>query len=104
MMRRSPGSETCTSATQSGIGGSGDGQFQNASFVAVDGSGNVFVSDWSNYRIQKFDNTGTFLTKWGSIGSGNGQFNNPDGIAVDGSGNVFVAEGGNTRIQKFACP
>ena len=60
--------------------------------VAVDGSGNVFVADQLNNRIQVFDNTGTFLTTWGSLGSGDGQFNDPAGVAVDGSGNVFVAD------------
>jgi DNA-binding beta-propeller fold protein YncE len=32
--------------------------------VAVDSSGNVFVSDSGNDRIQKFTNTGTFIRKW----------------------------------------
>src|SRR5207247_5095591 len=59
-----------------------------------------FVADFTNDRIQKFTNTGTFLTKWGSQGSGDGQFANPTGVAVDGSGNVFVADF-NSRIQKF---
>ena len=68
---------------------------------AVDGSGNVYVADQNNYRIEKFDSTGTFLTKWGSSGSGDGQFNQPTGVAVDGSGNVYVADTGNRRIQKF---
>jgi len=54
--------------------------------VAVDGSGNVYVVDQGNTRIQKFTDTGTFLTKW-SIGV--------DAIAVttDTSGHVFVAVG-----------
>ncbi|MBL8994484.1 MAG: hypothetical protein JNM63_14160 [Spirochaetia bacterium] len=30
--------------------------------VAVDGSGNVFVADTGNNRIQKFDSSGNFLT------------------------------------------
>jgi tripartite motif-containing protein 71 len=72
--------------------------------VATDGSGNVYVADSSNDRIQKFDASGAFLTTWGSLGSGNGQFNFPLGVATDGSGNVYVADSGNNRIQKFACP
>jgi tripartite motif-containing protein 71 len=92
--------ETCTSSCQAGISGSGDGQFNAPHAVAVDGSGNVFVTDEQNHRIQKFDGTGTFLTKWGSLGSGDGQFTNPFNLAVDGSGHVFVGDG-NNRIQKF---
>jgi len=66
----------------------------------VDGSGNVYVADRDNNRIQKFDASGTFVTTWGSAGSGNGQFSNPTGVATDGSGNVYVVDG-NNRIQEF---
>jgi streptogramin lyase len=94
--------ETCTSGCQTGIQGSGDGQFSfNPGGVATDGSGNVYVVDRGNSRIQKFDANGTFLAKWGSVGSGNKQFAVPSGIATDRSGNVYVADSGNLRIQKF---
>ena len=42
--------------------------------VAVDSSGNVYVADSGNNRIQKFDSNGTFITKWGSTGTADGQF------------------------------
>jgi sugar lactone lactonase YvrE len=70
--------------------------------VAIDGSGNVYVVDSDNNRIQKFTGTGSFVTKWGVSGSGDGQFNSPSGIALDASGNVFVADSYNHRIQKFS--
>ncbi|MBV7339090.1 hypothetical protein KFU94_64910 [Chloroflexi bacterium TSY] len=81
--------------------GTGDGQFIGPVDVAVDSSGNVYVAEWENDRIQKFDNSGTFLTKWGVVGDGDGQFVGPRGVAVDGNGNVYVADSGNHRIQKF---
>jgi streptogramin lyase len=90
-----------TFLTKWGSSGSGDGQFSFPHGVAVDGSGNVFVGEEGNARIQKFTDTGTFLTKWGSPGSGDGQFDTPWGVAVDGSGHVFVADYANNRIQKF---
>ena len=34
--------------------GSGDGQFSTPAGITVDSSGNVFVADTYNYRIQKF--------------------------------------------------
>jgi YD repeat-containing protein len=81
--------------------GSGNGEFGFPYGVAVDSSGNVYVADSGNSRIQKFDSNGTFITKWGSNGSGNGQFDGPHGVAVDSSEYVYVAEIYNTRIQKF---
>jgi tripartite motif-containing protein 71 len=84
-----------------GSKGSGDGQFIGPQWVAIDSSGNIYVADTYNHRIQKFNSDGAFLTKWGSEGSGDGQFNFPT-VAVDSSGNVYVADFGNHRIQKFA--
>jgi len=60
--------------------------------IAVDSKRNVFVGDFRNARIQKFDTSGNFLTEWSSQGSS---------MAVDSKGNLFVADIGNNRIQKF---
>jgi DNA-binding beta-propeller fold protein YncE len=84
-----------------GASGSGNGQFFYPYDVAVDGSGNLYVADTNNHRIQKFDSNGNFLLKWGTQGTGDGQFYTPESIAVDGSGNVYVTETSNHRIQKF---
>lgn len=85
-----------------GSWGSGDGQFKNPYGVAVDASGNVYVVDTGNPRIQKFSSSGAFLAKWGSSGSGDGQFEIPYGVAVDAWGKVYVVDTGNPRIQKFS--
>ena len=84
-----------------GSSGSENGQFITPWGVAVDPSGNVYVADNQNNRVQKFTSDGKFITKWGSVGSGDGQFTNPQGVAVDSSGNVFVTDVGNNRVQKF---
>jgi DNA-binding beta-propeller fold protein YncE len=48
-----------------GSKGSGDGQFNDPTSVAVDStSGKVYVADPINKRIQVFDQSGKFLTKW----------------------------------------
>ena len=85
-----------------GTFGAGNSQFNYPVGIAVDSSGNVYVADTSNNRIQKFASDGTFITKWGAAGSGDRQFKLPKGIAVDSSGNVYVADTSNNRIQKFA--
>jgi len=82
--------------------GSGNGQFVNPGGIAIDASGNVYVVDSGNNRIQKFDSSGVFKKTWGRSGSGDGYFNNPMGIAVYSStGDVYVADTGNNRVQKF---
>ncbi|MFA5414691.1 MAG: PKD domain-containing protein, partial [Methanoregula sp.] len=96
-----PGSETYVFVTKWGSYGLSDGKFVSPSGIAVDSSGNVYVADNQNHRIQKFTSTGTFLGKWGSYGSGDGQFIYPTGMAVDSSGYIYVADEGNNRIQKF---
>ena len=86
--------------TKWGNYGSADGGFVTPGGVAIDGSGNIYVSEKDGHRVQKFDVSGRFLTKWGSLGNGNGEFNSPVGTAVDKSGNVYVADSGNHRVQR----
>ena len=52
--------------TKWGSQGAANGQFEIPWGIAIDSSGNVFVADTANHRIQKFTNSGTFVTKWGS--------------------------------------
>lgn len=105
-----------------GSSGSGDGEFSNPGSVAIDGSGNVWVVDGGNNRIQEFSSGGTFIKAvgWGVTdgsgslevctsscqrgiaGGGSGQFNDPVGIAIDGTGNVWVADGYNNRLQELS--
>src|SRR5690349_11075639 len=91
-----------TFLTEWGSSGSGDGQFNDPEFLAVDANGNVFVPDASNNRIQKFTSAGTFLTAWGGTGNADGQFSGPSGVAVAANGDVFVVDSFNNRIQRFA--
>ena len=46
--------ETYVCALKWGTSGSGDGQLIGPRGVAVDGSGNVYVADTNNHRVQKF--------------------------------------------------
>jgi DNA-binding beta-propeller fold protein YncE len=77
------------------------GQLRSPWGVAVDGAGDVYVTDTGNHRVEKFDREGNFITQWGGFGNGAGQFNFPYGIAVDAKGSVFVIDSGNTRVQQF---
>lgn len=94
--------ETDTPVHNMTIGGyTDDGEFNQPSRVYVDTSGNIYVADTSNYRIQKFNNAGIFQMKFGSYGTGDGQFAGPVGISADSGGSIYVVDMSNNRIQKF---
>ncbi|MEA3358676.1 MAG: SMP-30/gluconolactonase/LRE family protein, partial [Thermodesulfobacteriota bacterium] len=93
--------------TKWGSTGSGDGEFDFKGGecilgrISTDESGNIYVSDHNNHRIQKFTSDGRFITKWGEFGSGDGELIYPTGITTDGKNNIYVCDGNNFRIQKF---
>jgi DNA-binding beta-propeller fold protein YncE len=84
-----------------GAKGTGDGEFTYPVGIALDSSGNLFVADTNNHRIQKLDSGGDFVTKWGSFGLAEGEFRWPRGLAVDSANNVYVAGNVIARVQKF---
>jgi sugar lactone lactonase YvrE len=105
-----------TVAGSGDVGGSGDGgpaiaaAFSFPAGIAIDRSGNVFISDTGNSRIRKIDAaTGTVTTIAGrSAGfSGDGgpalfaNLNAPRGLAFDSSGNLYIADSTNHRVRKI---
>ena len=82
--------------------GLADGKFSNPNGLAVDSSGNVYVADESNNRVQKFNSSGVHQWSSGSFGTGDGQFSAPRFVATDGT-HVWVADAANVRVQKLLC-
>ncbi len=85
-------------------------QFNSPRQLTLDGSGNLYVADYTNRRIRRIDSEGiiTTIAGTGERGfSGDGgpateaQFSSADGLAVDGSGNLYAADGGNNRIRRI---
>ena len=55
--------------------------------IAVDPQGNIYIGDWLDAEIQKYDAKGNFLTSW-KVDSGN---IGPVGMGFDAQGNLYVA-------------
>ncbi|MBL9189822.1 MAG: immunoglobulin domain-containing protein [Opitutaceae bacterium] len=78
--------------------------------IAVDGAGNVFVSDAASATIRKITPAGVVTTFAGAafqIGSADGtgaaaRFSLPYGLAIDGAGALYVADSGNNTIRKIS--
>ncbi len=70
-------------------------------FLAMDGSGRVYVTDLLNQRVVVFNRAGEVVLTFGEPGAGDGQFNFPAGIVVDTNGDIYVADSQNHRIQVF---
>lgn len=102
------------------------GRMSNVRGVAANpNTGNVFVADLNNARIDEFTIWGEFVKAWGFgvrpgspdtelqtctiatgcekgvSGSGPGQLTFPRGVAVDSTGAVYVYESGNSRVTKY---
>lgn len=84
-----------------GTQGSGPGEFNYPTHIAVDQAGDVYVMDSLNFRVQIFDRRGAFLSQFGGNGTGIGDFVKPKGIAVDNEGHIWVADSLRNSIQIF---
>jgi DNA-binding beta-propeller fold protein YncE len=73
--------------------------FNYPSDIAMDASGNIYVLDSANNRIQKFDPEGKYLATFGRKGQGPGEFYNPDSIDIDANGFFYVMDTYQNRIQ-----
>ncbi len=81
--------------------GNDPGMFMFATYVAVDGEGNVFVTDTLNNRVQMFDPNGKYVRTIGGNGDAPGMFARPKGVALDSFGNLYVADSGWSNVQIF---
>ena len=85
------------------IGSSGDslGQFNNPQAITIGSSGNLYVVDTGNNRIQIFDLEGNFIKYFGGLGQGQEQFDSPLDINFQDGLNVFVTDFNNHRVYRL---
>lgn len=86
-----------------GSSGVDAGYFNDPVSVALTPSGDIYVVERSNNRIQQFKSDGSFIRQWGQLGTAAGQFNEPFGVAVSANqSSVYVSDANNHRIQQFS--
>lgn len=77
--------------------------------IAVDGAGNLFVTDRFYHTVKRISLSGAVTTLAGlagNSGSADGRglearFNGPAGLALDDAGNLYVADSGNHTLRKI---
>lgn len=83
--------------------------------VAVDGSGDLFVSDYAEYHILEYNDplaacggSGQCFAGAADVVFGRGVNANrlfePEGIAIDSAGDLFVADSGDSRVLEYYRP
>jgi len=85
--------------------------FNGVQGLAIDVSGNIYVSDSGNNKIRKITPTGDVSTFVGLPSNAAGSFdaqgtmaslNSPWGITIDSYGTFFVADSGNNKVRKIS--
>jgi sugar lactone lactonase YvrE len=92
-----------TGALIANFGGQGNetGKFRFPSHLTVDAAGNVYVTDFMNFRVQIFDRDGRFLRTFGQVGDGPGDMPRPKGLAIDRDEHLYVVDAGFELVQIF---
>jgi surface protein len=103
-----------TIAGQAGNNGHADGIGTDALFsspqgIAIDLSGNLYVSEGGNHTIRKISPSGAVTTLAGSPGNSgttdgtgvNARFNGPSGLDFDGANTLYVTDQGNHTIRSI---
>jgi DNA-binding beta-propeller fold protein YncE len=77
-----------------GSTGSGPGAFLGPQYLAADPGGYLYVTDWGNARVAKYDLEGNFVLSF------KGPLTGPTGVAAR-EGEVFVADRARKQVLRF---
>ncbi len=81
--------------------GSGNGEFNFPTHVAVDRDGSLYVTDSLGFRVQFFSSEGIFAGQFGRHGDSSGDFAFPKGVALDSEGHIYVVDALFDVVQIF---
>ena len=84
-----------------GTHGTGDGELNHPTGLAVDKMGHLLVCSLHNHRVQVFTLSGKFVAKFGEYGKELGQIFSPSSVSVLKNGRIVVCEFENRRLQIF---
>ncbi len=104
---------TVAGSGESGFSGDGgpatEAQLGTVAGLAVDASGNIYISDLEHHRVRMIDPSGTISTV---VGDGRGGYNgdnipaagarllHPRGVAVSPSGDLYIGDAYNHRVRR----
>ena len=83
-----------------GSKGSGDGLLDNPCGIAFDNNNYLYVTDYNNRRVQKFDISGNYILQFTGTESGDGCLNTPVDITVHEE-MVYVTDSTTNCVVKF---
>jgi sugar lactone lactonase YvrE len=66
--------------------------------IAVDGTGQVFITSGFGNKVYLFDGDGKYIDRFGEEGTAPGQLSSPGAIAVDGRGRIYVDTFGGISV------
>lgn len=84
-----------------GKAGSGEGELFHPTNIVLGPDGDLYVSETSNFRIQRFTSDGKPVSSYGAVGSTPGSFARPKGLAIDRTGRMYVADAAFENVQLF---
>jgi sugar lactone lactonase YvrE len=84
-----------------GKAGSAEGELFHPTNIVFGPEGDLYVSETSNFRVQRFTQDGKPVRSYGTVGSTPGSFARPKGLAVDRAGRLLVADAAFENVQLF---
>jgi len=82
----------------------GDEKFMFSTPVDIDSDseGNIYVLDYDDCIIKKYDKKGQFINQFGAKGQGPGEFLAVNCMFISQHNEIFVKDGGSRKIEQFS--